>query len=164
MDQISNYDKYCKNVIYGTTSHRILSVAVSLKRPFDYMDIVNTAPGVLRAKDRKSIFLGCAKRLASHGLLSQDENGKWVITDESATCLYVVAQKREQKKQRELGPRYMASVRERLARAQSFGFNMSKIDEEDAIIDEVNVKLATVLARKHRNATKRRNAAQGQAR
>ena len=147
MSEKEKISRYESSIIYGSTGYKVLSVAVSLKRPFNIDDINRTAPGIIKAQKRSSALSECAKRLAKHGLLERLENGYWAATPDARTCLVIVANKMQEKRYRLLGARYMTSVRERLSKVSGFNLDMATIDEEDAILDEVSKKYRKRLDR-----------------
>lgn len=88
--------------------------------------------------------------LGKNGFVTRISPDNWVITEDGVEHMYRIVGKHRERCRRDLGPMFMASYHDRLARLAEKGTFLSTdyLDEEDSILEELNAKIAARNKRK----------------
>jgi len=138
-------------VTYGSRAYKVLCYSKMAKRPVDVISVKNCLGGVFYRPGIQGI------RAVMNGLVDKsmleynEETSSWEITNRGLREIIEAVSYYRIKRHRDIGPRFMAMIREELAQSSEIGPYMSQeqMDAEDAVIEKMHEKLKDRGIAKH---------------
>jgi hypothetical protein len=145
-------------VVYGSRAYKVLCYGKMKGKPFSLEEMKICLSGVFHKPGVYDIRPVLEKLSEKSMVRHEQSSNKWVITNAGIKEIIQSVGYYRVKRQREMGPRFMAMIREEMVKTTLIGPYMSEkqMDAEDAVIERLNKKMWQRSNRKYERVKKLR--------